>query len=138
MDNAFEISEDFEKKAARNYLPSEVKNVNFAGDPTSAENKINRWTRNQTKGKITKLFDSGNYTTLQQRKKLSCGQLKALYNWKNSRQLAFVHNTTIILLCLYRYHRIGHRVSSGVSRPFQKRMGKGVHGIQKGKFLSFC
>ncbi|VVC37412.1 Serpin domain [Cinara cedri] len=57
-DKAFELSADYESQV-RNYLKSEVKRFDFAGNSSAGESEINEWTSKKTNGKITKLFERG-------------------------------------------------------------------------------
>lgn len=61
-DKTFELSADYESQA-RNYLKSEVKRLDFGGNPLAGESEINEWASKKTNGKITQLFDHGNYGT---------------------------------------------------------------------------
>jgi len=54
------LNPDYENQA-RNYMKSEVKKLDFSGNSSAAEAEINEWAKTKTNGKITKLFDSGNY-----------------------------------------------------------------------------
>lgn len=58
-DKAFDLSADYENQA-RNYLKSEVRMLDFAGNPSAGESEINEWTKNKTNGKISKILDQGN------------------------------------------------------------------------------
>lgn len=40
---------------------SEVRRLDFTGNPSAGESEINEWTKNKTNGKISKLFGSGDY-----------------------------------------------------------------------------
>ncbi|VVC37411.1 Serpin domain [Cinara cedri] len=57
-DKSFELSADYENQV-RGYLKSEVKKIDFSGNPLAGESEINEWTNKKTNGKINKLFDSG-------------------------------------------------------------------------------
>jgi len=56
-DKAFDLSADYENQA-RNYLKSEVKRLDFAGNPSVGQSEINEWAKNKTKGKISKILDT--------------------------------------------------------------------------------
>lgn len=41
-------------------MKSEVRKLDFVGNPTAGESEINEWTKNKTNGKISKIFEPGN------------------------------------------------------------------------------
>jgi len=58
-DKAFSLSTDYTKNTQK-YLNSEVRSVDFSGNPTSGELEINKWVNNKTNGKISGIFKPGN------------------------------------------------------------------------------
>ncbi|CAH1713878.1 unnamed protein product [Aphis gossypii] len=57
-DKAFSLSTDYTKNTQK-YLNSEVRSVDFSGNPTSGELEINKWVNNKTNGKISGIFKPG-------------------------------------------------------------------------------
>jgi len=56
---AFVLRNDYVDKA-RLYMNSEVKSLDFAGNPANEELEINKWVDQKTDGKISNIFDPGN------------------------------------------------------------------------------
>ncbi|XP_015380516.1 PREDICTED: leukocyte elastase inhibitor-like [Diuraphis noxia] len=57
-DKAFTLSPEYTKNTQK-YLNSEVRSVDFSGNPTSGESEVNKWVNSKTNGKISRIFKSG-------------------------------------------------------------------------------
>ncbi|XP_015380529.1 PREDICTED: serpin B3-like [Diuraphis noxia] len=57
-DMAFVLRNDYVEKA-RLYMNSEVKSLDFAGNPENEELEINKWVEHKTNGKISNIFETG-------------------------------------------------------------------------------
>ncbi|KAL4149574.1 hypothetical protein QTP88_003500 [Uroleucon formosanum] len=57
-DKAFSLSPEYTKNTQK-YLNSEVRSVDFSGNPTSGESEINKWVNSKTNGKISGIFNPG-------------------------------------------------------------------------------
>lgn len=58
-DNAFTLNPEYTKNTQK-YLNSEVKSVDFSGNPASGESEVNKWVNSKTNGKISGIFKPGN------------------------------------------------------------------------------
>lgn len=59
-DKAFALINDYVDKA-RIYMNAEVKSLNFAGDSATGASEINKWVKYKTDGKISEIFEPGNF-----------------------------------------------------------------------------
>lgn len=57
-DKAFSLNPEYTKNTQK-YLNSEVRSVDFSGNPTFGESEINKWVNNKTNGKISEIFNPG-------------------------------------------------------------------------------
>lgn len=57
---AFVLRDDYVEKA-RIYMNSEVKSLDFAGNSANEVLEINKWAEHKTNGKISNIFEPGNY-----------------------------------------------------------------------------
>lgn len=57
-DKAFSLNPEYTKNNQK-YLNSEVKSVDFSGNPASGVSEVNKWVNNKTNGKISEIFKPG-------------------------------------------------------------------------------
>nr|BAH71701.1 ACYPI008775 [Acyrthosiphon pisum] len=57
-DKAFSLNPEYTKNTQK-YLNSEVRSVDFSGNPTSGESELNKWVSTKTNGKISGIFKPG-------------------------------------------------------------------------------
>ncbi|CAI6368264.1 unnamed protein product [Macrosiphum euphorbiae] len=57
-DKAFSLNPEYTKNTQK-YLNSEVRSVDFSGNPTSGESEVNKWVNSKTNGKISGIFKPG-------------------------------------------------------------------------------